>query len=443
MPSIDELVGSIVAGITRARQLADLETAAVAEEYRKNDLLREMTVPRMIIPEVKVDLPILAEGVEQRPAYAAGSPMVGGDLEPETDLILAAVRQDAQVLADQGQFTLLAGFLDAFSVMASIPLDARIYKGSGTLYSQNIAQDMNDSRNLLLGSAVLQMTEVAQAEVLGLIEQGWDQVMAPDQVNYSIISELTDPILEHVEAYLSMLGDAYPEGMLESVGDYASLHADEMFGSTVGFELNNYLDQVNAFITEELNHFQLGQLVDTDALSAEILEQVPAEVDARLSAFAQYLSDSIVWEAIDTVAAAHEITLHDSYLNGLGTLFFKAIERMIKRTYALDAAIMYPLIKRLFSFSATSEDASQSVGDIVLNAEAQALATSIDKTANRIALQNAPEMQLMVNSSYAEMAAYGTPENTARLQITIKEDAVVTEVQENADGSVRQSLVAY
>ncbi|WP_311628711.1 hypothetical protein [Streptomyces boetiae] len=48
--------------MARARQIADLQTAAIAEQYRDNPLLEGLSVPRVRIPELRIDLPILIEG---------------------------------------------------------------------------------------------------------------------------------------------------------------------------------------------------------------------------------------------------------------------------------------------------------------------------------------------------------------------------------------------
>lgn len=61
MADLGDIIGSMMTGIIRARRLADEETAALAEHYRENPLLEELTVPRIRIPELTIDFPIILE----------------------------------------------------------------------------------------------------------------------------------------------------------------------------------------------------------------------------------------------------------------------------------------------------------------------------------------------------------------------------------------------
>jgi hypothetical protein len=64
MADIGELLGTVMAGLARARQMADEETAAIAEEYRGNPLLDGITVPRIRVPEMTVEIPVVIEEYE-------------------------------------------------------------------------------------------------------------------------------------------------------------------------------------------------------------------------------------------------------------------------------------------------------------------------------------------------------------------------------------------
>lgn len=62
MPSLDEVLGAVFTSIARARVLADEETVAIAERYLEHPLLRTMAVPRVRIPEVTIELPLVVDG---------------------------------------------------------------------------------------------------------------------------------------------------------------------------------------------------------------------------------------------------------------------------------------------------------------------------------------------------------------------------------------------
>ena len=62
MADLGELIGSLMAGIIRARRMADEQTAVLAEYYRTNPLLESLSVPRIRIPELTLDVPFIIEG---------------------------------------------------------------------------------------------------------------------------------------------------------------------------------------------------------------------------------------------------------------------------------------------------------------------------------------------------------------------------------------------
>lgn len=61
MADIGELLGSLISGVIHARRMADEQTAALAEYYKDNPLLEGLSVPRIRIPELTIDMPLLIE----------------------------------------------------------------------------------------------------------------------------------------------------------------------------------------------------------------------------------------------------------------------------------------------------------------------------------------------------------------------------------------------
>lgn len=61
MADLGDLMGSLMCGLIRARRMADEQTAALAEYYKSNPLLEGLSVPRIRIPELTIDLPLLIE----------------------------------------------------------------------------------------------------------------------------------------------------------------------------------------------------------------------------------------------------------------------------------------------------------------------------------------------------------------------------------------------
>ncbi|HEY3488675.1 MAG TPA: hypothetical protein VGK27_00975 [Candidatus Deferrimicrobiaceae bacterium] len=61
MADLGELMGAMMAGLIRARRVADEQTASLAEYYKDNPLLEGLSIPRIRIPEMTIDLPLLIE----------------------------------------------------------------------------------------------------------------------------------------------------------------------------------------------------------------------------------------------------------------------------------------------------------------------------------------------------------------------------------------------
>ena len=67
MADLGDLIGSLMCGLVRARRMADEQTAALAEYYKSTPLLEGLSVPRIRIPELTIDMPFLING------YTSGS----------------------------------------------------------------------------------------------------------------------------------------------------------------------------------------------------------------------------------------------------------------------------------------------------------------------------------------------------------------------------------
>jgi hypothetical protein len=61
MADLGDLLGSLMTGLIRARRMADEQTAALAEYYKSNPLLEGLSVPRIRIPELTIEMPLLIE----------------------------------------------------------------------------------------------------------------------------------------------------------------------------------------------------------------------------------------------------------------------------------------------------------------------------------------------------------------------------------------------
>ncbi len=64
MAELGDLLGTLLVSLSKARQMADSEAAIMAEWYRSHPLLEGLAVPRVRVPEMVLDLPILLEASE-------------------------------------------------------------------------------------------------------------------------------------------------------------------------------------------------------------------------------------------------------------------------------------------------------------------------------------------------------------------------------------------
>jgi hypothetical protein len=75
MANLNEYLGGIVASITEGRVLADLKSAAIAEEYAKHPLLQHFSIPRMRIGEVELNIPVALDGYSPSEAVTTQEPL--------------------------------------------------------------------------------------------------------------------------------------------------------------------------------------------------------------------------------------------------------------------------------------------------------------------------------------------------------------------------------
>jgi hypothetical protein len=84
MSDLGVLLGALISGVVHARRIADEESAAIAEHYKDNPLLSGMSIPRIRVPEVSIDIPMLIEAQDEGEA----------DQIADADTIKNAVREE-------------------------------------------------------------------------------------------------------------------------------------------------------------------------------------------------------------------------------------------------------------------------------------------------------------------------------------------------------------
>jgi hypothetical protein len=104
MPDLGQVIGTLLTSLAHARRMADEETAAIAEYYRSNPLLQGMSLPRIRVPELTIDLPMLIESHEE------GEPSVPQD----SKVVHEAIMNELVLAAERENLQLTEGFKKAF-----------------------------------------------------------------------------------------------------------------------------------------------------------------------------------------------------------------------------------------------------------------------------------------------------------------------------------------
>lgn len=90
MADLGELLGSLMSGLIRARRMADEQTAALAEYYKTVPLLEGLSVPRIRIPELTIDMPFLIESSLAGEAREMAEPLkIASALDAQLEFTLA------------------------------------------------------------------------------------------------------------------------------------------------------------------------------------------------------------------------------------------------------------------------------------------------------------------------------------------------------------------
>lgn len=92
MPKLSDVLGAILAEVSAARRIGDEHAVRIADAYQAEPLLRGLPVPRVRLPAVTIDLPIIVD------RHDAGA---GAEWRSAADLITAVGQNPPGALARQ------------------------------------------------------------------------------------------------------------------------------------------------------------------------------------------------------------------------------------------------------------------------------------------------------------------------------------------------------
>lgn len=147
MADLSEVLGAVLASITQARRIADEETAALVEHYRSTPLLEGMTLPRIRLPEVVLEIPVLIEDFRETGRSRDGRP----DIDPAdvTEALACELTSSAERLGVRlpkvftGRFEKeVARELARFAGKRPSPLTVEgLVRATSTALSQTLCED--------------------------------------------------------------------------------------------------------------------------------------------------------------------------------------------------------------------------------------------------------------------------------------------------------------
>ncbi|MEO2280753.1 hypothetical protein [Pseudoalteromonas pernae] len=114
MSELSEVLGSLMISLVHARRLADEETAAVAEYYKDHPLLEGMSLPRVRVPELTIDMPITID--KHTPAKVA-------ELDSARTIHTALMTQLKKSLDDEDILSRTKTFQSNFDKEAKLALE--------------------------------------------------------------------------------------------------------------------------------------------------------------------------------------------------------------------------------------------------------------------------------------------------------------------------------
>jgi len=89
MADLGQLLGTLLASLAHARRIADEETTAIAERYKDHPLLEGLSLPRIRVPEMVLEMPMLIQSHDEGMA----------NIPEDTDIIVAGVVEELQAAA--------------------------------------------------------------------------------------------------------------------------------------------------------------------------------------------------------------------------------------------------------------------------------------------------------------------------------------------------------
>lgn len=127
MTNLGDYLGQLMSEVVIARVHADLESVRVAELYASHPLLRHMPIPRVRLPEIQMEVPVVIDGSGS--SAPNESPRGGTSIDEgrkQFDKVLATHLRNNKVRLRANQREALVKALDAEEQRPDVPIEIKV-----------------------------------------------------------------------------------------------------------------------------------------------------------------------------------------------------------------------------------------------------------------------------------------------------------------------------
>jgi hypothetical protein len=155
MVELGDVLSSLISGLIKARASADQQTAIIAETYKANPLLEGLSVPRIRIPELIIDMPFVIEG---------HSPEKSGVLD-DPKKIVSAIQPDLVSLLSQSKMNISSEPVKTFSSSLSSKLE-KLKQSGGQISKESIIRCVQETIDANLIKTKIPITDSERENIL-------------------------------------------------------------------------------------------------------------------------------------------------------------------------------------------------------------------------------------------------------------------------------------
>ncbi|MGB5185602.1 MAG: hypothetical protein WBO84_00555 [Acidimicrobiia bacterium] len=127
MTNLGDYLGQLMSEVVIARVHADLESVRVAELYASHSLLRHMPIPRVRLPEIQMEVPVVIDGSgSPGPTESPRGGASISDGRKQFDKVLATHLRNSKVRLRANQREALVKALDAEAQRPDLPIEISV-----------------------------------------------------------------------------------------------------------------------------------------------------------------------------------------------------------------------------------------------------------------------------------------------------------------------------